>query len=135
MTNLLTFRSPFSVGLDRVINDLKENINQNLYPPHDIIRSSDTEYQIVLAVAGFSKADVKVTTKDGKLVISGQKSKPVNDENIFFVYNGISNRSFSKTFTLNDQVVVKGATLQDGLLTVEMVRQPVQSSEVEVAIN
>ena len=113
----------FLIGFDRAFAQIDKMLNnQPKYPPHDIIRVSDTQYQIVLAVAGFKKTDIDVTLDDSMLKIVGAKIHSVADQESApdYVYNGISNRSFEKTFRLHESVRVVDATVVDGLLTINL---------------
>lgn len=117
--------SPFDtrqyvVGIQRAFDVLS---NQPKYPPHDIIRVDDSQYQIVLAVAGFKKSDIEVTLDDSKLKITGARIRAVGDDDtdqIDYIYNGISHRSFTKTFGLSDTIEVVGAKVEDGILTIDL---------------
>jgi molecular chaperone IbpA len=110
--------------LFKKIDEVAQNAQK--YPPHDIIRLSETEYLINLAVAGFSKEHLSITEKDNNLIISGEipKDIPVQSDsgdihpNPHYVYKGISTRSFSKKFTIAENMTIKGATFKDGILSI-----------------
>ena len=116
----------FLIGFDKIFKDLEAQFTrpQTNYPPHDIVRLSDTSFRIDLAVAGFTKSDITVTLEKNILSVSGAKIKSVDEHEDAPVYlhRGIGNRSFKKTFTLNDQVVVKSATVVDGILSINLER-------------
>ncbi len=110
--------SPFSIGFDRMINQIElmgANQAPN-YPPYNIIREDDENYLIELAVAGFGKKDISVEMKENNLIIKGDKEKDEKER----VYSGLSARSFSRSFILAPDVIVKRVDLIDGILTVKL---------------
>lgn len=115
--------SPFSIGLfDPFLNENNSynpfNVAKNAsnYPPYNIKRKGD-EYFIELAVAGFSKEAIAIEYKDRTLTVKGEQ-KGTKDEEVEYMYNGLAARAFTKSFTLADTVIVTGASLVDGILTV-----------------
>lgn len=88
------------------------------YPPHNVIKIDEENYLIELAVAGFSKKDIDINLEKNKLVISGKKDIPET----VYIHQGISNRSFEKTFMLAQDVQVSGATYADGILGIDLKR-------------
>jgi len=126
-----------TVGFDRLF-DLLENQNRggggDNYPPFNIERSSEDEYQITLAVAGFKPNEIDITAQQNLLVISGRKDDDKQGRN--FLHVGIANRNFERRFELADFVIVRGADLQDGLLTIDLVREvPEAMKPKKIAIN
>ena len=111
---------PFTIGFDDVFNTFEtlstSNNFSSTYPPYDIVKIDDYKYNVELAVAGFSKNDIQVDYADNTLTIESKKEKETEDEN--FIHKGISKRYFKKSFTIADDVVVNGAELKDGLLTI-----------------
>ena len=109
-----------SIGFERIFNDMLRvnsvNVQQS-YPPYNIIRNSDTDYQIEIAVSGFSEDDIDITLKDSQLVITGEIKA---DDNKEFVFRGIASRKFIRTFSLADNMEVKTAKMQNGLLVVDL---------------
>jgi molecular chaperone IbpA len=110
-----------SVGFDRLF-DMLENSNfagEN-YPPFDLIKLDDNRFLIQVAVAGFGKDEIEITSQQNQLLVRGQKS----DENgSNYVHRGIANRSFERRFALADHIQVRGADLKDGMLSIELVRE------------
>ena len=106
------------IGFDHLLADMEyatTHANDH-YPPHNIIKESDTEYTIELAIAGFSKDNVTVTQKERSLKIIGEYKSKGRD----VVHRGISTRNFKRTFRLSEYVQVTGATFEDGLLAVTL---------------
>jgi len=114
-----------TVGFDRLF-DMLENARGatqgDNYPPFNIERTSETEYLVTIAVAGFKPDEIDITAQQNLLVVSGQKKVDSND-NRDFLHLGIANRNFERRFQLADHVFVRGADLADGLLTVQLERQ------------
>ena len=116
----------FMIGFDKIFKDLEAQFTrpQTNYPPHDIVRLSDTAFRIDLAVAGFTKSDISVILEKNILTVSGAKIKSVDEleDAPVYLHRGIGNRSFKKNFTLNDQVAVQSATVVDGILSINLER-------------
>jgi len=124
----------FSVGFDGFFNRLSNMDiaqSQSGYPPYNIRKINDLQYVVELALAGFSKSDIEVELTDGTLTVRSvtAKSDDVADNNekssnneIGFVHQGIAKRSFSRQFNLSDDIIVKNADLQDGMLIVNLER-------------
>lgn len=87
------------------------------YPPYNIRKLGDNKYQIEIAVAGFAKQDIEIDLEDDKLTITGKTTEDKEDN---FIFRGIAARAFTRQFTLNDQVVVKNATMVNGILKVAL---------------
>jgi molecular chaperone IbpA len=99
------------------------NGNATNYPPYNIVKTGDHTYDVELALAGFSKKDIDVTYEDNMLhVKSVHETKTENTEDGGVLHRGISKRFFSKSFTISDDVEVKGAELKDGLLKISLER-------------
>jgi molecular chaperone IbpA len=93
------------------------------YPPYNIERASENAYRISVAVAGFTDADLSIETKENRLTIRGEKQTNDEDKTGDVLYQGIAARTFERGFQLADYVKVKGASLENGLLHVDLVRE------------
>ena len=119
---------PFSVGFDNLFDDFDRMLSFNSasinhYPPYNIRKVNDTDYVIELAIAGFGKKDIEVKSVENTLTIkSKDKKEEVLDKDEDILHRGISQRSFTRSFTVAEDVVVKGADLKDGLLSVKLER-------------
>ena len=124
-----------TIGFDRLF-DLAETAQraaEDTYPPYNIARLDEDRYQISLAVAGFSPEEIAVTAEQNVVTIEGGKTEKTERE---FLYRGISTRHFKRQFNLADYVQVKGATFDNGLLKIEMVREiPEAMKPRRIAIN
>lgn len=111
------------VGFDRVANQIETARQEHAsnWPPYNVIQTNEDEYKVEIAVAGFSKNDLEVEIKEGLLTIKGEKT-PQN-ETVNYLHRGIAERSFERKFQLADHVKVVNANLNDGLLTVSLVRE------------
>jgi len=107
--------------------DLFESVNRldqaaPTYPPYNIEKTGEYEYRISLAVAGFSESDLEIEARENTLLVSGRQGKE-EDEDRQFLHRGIAARAFERTFRLADHVRVTGASLANGLLHVDLVRE------------
>jgi molecular chaperone IbpA len=113
-----------AIGFDRLFDVLEtaaRNGAPDNYPPFDIERSGDDSYRVTLAVAGFTADEIELTAQQNLLVVTGKKGE--NDEGRTFVHRGIAARGFERRFELADYVQVSGANLENGLLTIDLVRE------------
>ena len=115
---------PFSIGFDDMFEQFESMLGnggmiQSNYPPYNIRKTGKDKYAIEVAVAGFTKNDVEVEFEDKLLTVRTKKvDKTVENEGGEIIHKGISQRSFSRSFTIADDVKVSGAELKDGLLTI-----------------
>ena len=114
------FRS--TIGFDRVF-DLLENASRtqsfDSWPPYDIVRTSDDSYRITMAVAGFSESELSITHQPNLLIVAGNKPEEEGE----YLHRGIPSTSFERRFELADHVKVAKADLQNGLLTIVLMRE------------
>ena len=125
MTNLSIFNQlrPFSVGFDDMFDHFDSMVSMapSNYPPYNIVKTDNNNYNVEIALAGFSKKDITVEVENGILTIESVKDKSDKDEDTLGVlHKGISKRYFKKQFTIAKDVKVNGAELKDGLLKVSM---------------
>ena len=106
------------VGFDRVFDHFA-NVSTNSYPPHNIVKVDEDQYEIEFSLAGFSIDDINIEVKDGMLTISGEKTADERD----YVYQGISTRAFVKQFNLTDHLEVDAAEFEDGILKIALHRE------------
>lgn len=114
------FRS--GVGFDRVF-DLLDSATRvpavDNWPPYDIVKTGDHAYAITMAVAGFSRDELTITHQPNLLVVAGSKT---GEDSANYLYRGIAARAFQRRFELADHVEVRDARLENGLLTIDLVR-------------
>ena len=132
---------PVTVGFDNVFDHFERMFNDDFfnvpsvnYPPYNIVKTGVNEYNVEVALAGFSRDDVSVEFAEGILTIKSKDKTESNkkDEDGNIIHKGISKRYFSKSFTVADDVEIKGAELKDGLLTVSLERIVPESKKARV---
>ena len=115
--------APYAVGFDRIISDMFQYADNNVastgYPPYNIRKEGD-KFQIEIALAGVTKEDLEINLEDGQLTISHDPEETQVD--VEYLHKGIAQRKFKRTWTLSDDVIVKGAQMVNGLLYVELER-------------
>ena len=133
MTNLSTLRNalqafdynhmtPYAVGFDRTFDRLFDYVTHQAestgYPPYNIEKQGDYNFTIEMALAGFGKKDIEIEFAEGLLTVQSVKEKEEKET----LYKGISQRNFTRKFTLADDIIVKGAKLDNGMLTIDLER-------------
>lgn len=121
MSRVSILSSPYLLGfenLERVLERAAKSANDG-YPPYNIEQLSQTAWRVTLAVAGFAADDLAVTLEDNQLVVGGSHSK---DHESAYLHRGIANRQFQRRFVMGDGIEVRGASLENGLLSVELTR-------------
>lgn len=116
-----------TVGFDRLFSMLDQvgNVESSApnYPPYNIERSGENAYSVSLAVAGFTDADLSILVKENTLTVRGEKQSSGGNEGGAVLYQGIAERDFERSFHLADHVRVDNASLENGLLRIELVRE------------
>src|SRR5437867_4736694 len=116
-----------TVGFDRVVSTLDQLVGADgsmpSYPPYNITRTGENAYRISVAVAGFTDADLSIEAKENTLTIRGEKQTNDEEKSGDVLYKGIAERTFERSFQLADHVVVKSASLANGLLHVDLERE------------
>ena len=120
VSNTFMFPRNAFLGFDHIFDELERVAThaKDSYPPHNVVKTSDTTYQVELAIAGFAEKDIDIETKDHVLYIKGNRDAR-RDQNEY-VHKGISGRKFEKSFRLSEYTEVSGANLRDGILTVDL---------------
>ena len=132
---------PLSIGFDDVFNHFEsmfdhqiDTLNVSNYPPYNIVKSGKNKYDIEIALAGFNKKDIDVNVEDGMLTIETKKEEKASekDEDGEVLHKGISKRYFKRSFSIANDVEVKGAELKDGLLRVSMEKIIPESKKLKI---
>ena len=123
---------PITVGFDNMFDHFEHLMDDGFYrngltanfPPYNIVKTGKNSYDVELALAGFNKKDIEVQYEDNLLTVKSKKSEKVEETDVDgnIIHRGISKRFFSKSFTIANDVEVKGAELKDGLLTIALER-------------
>ena len=109
----------YSIGMDDYLNQFWDSPTTNSnYPPYNLIQVNNVESRLEIALAGFSKDEVKVYTEFGKLYVEGIKENKETDAT--FVHKGLANRSFTRVWQITDDTEVRDVRFGDGLLVVEL---------------
>jgi molecular chaperone IbpA len=112
-----------TVGFDRLVDLIDDSLRlagEDNYPPYIIARTGEDNYRISLALAGFRPEEITVTAEQNMLTVEGHNAEKDDRE---YLYRGISGRPFRRQFNLADYVEVKGASFEDGLLQIDLVRE------------
>jgi molecular chaperone IbpA len=117
------FKDPFFIGFDRALDTWSHAqtvSSATNYPPYNVIKVDEDNFVVELAVAGFAKTDINLSTADGKLIVKGELSTEDNDSK--FIHRGIAARKFTREWALGEYMEVKSAELKDGMLKIDIVR-------------
>ncbi len=109
-----------TVGFDRLF-DLLDSSTRPDWPPYNIEKRGENAYRISMAVAGFRPEEIELTQHGGSLIIVGQRKLEESGPNL--LHQGIASRSFKQTFNIADYVKVAGASLENGLLSIDLIRE------------
>ena len=111
----------FSVGFDSIFDRFfdMDTTRDSGYPPYNIRKINEAQYVIEIALAGFSKDDIEIELTEGNLAVRSKKEEETNGDESF-VHKGIAKRSFLRSWTLSDDIIVKGADLKDGMLIINL---------------
>jgi len=114
----------FSVGFDSIFDRLfdMDLTRDSGYPPYNIRKINEVQYVIEIALAGFSKEDIEVEVTEGNLAVRSKKDEQTNGDDSF-VHKGIAKRSFLRSWTLSDDIIIKGADLKDGMLIINLEKE------------
>ena len=114
-----------TVGFDRMADLidrlLSTDVADNGYPPYNIEKTAEDAYRISVAVAGFNESDLSVEVKDGALVVAARKEKDETPRT--YLHRGIATRAFERRFHLAEHIRVTGATHENGMLHIDLVRE------------
>lgn len=114
-----------TVGFDQIADlmdrALASDVGQNTYPPYNIEKTADDAWRIAIAVAGFSENDLSIEMKDRALLVTARKAEDKTERN--YLHRGIATRAFERRFQLADHVKVTGATHENGMLNIDLVRE------------
>jgi|TARA_R100001460_G_scaffold3846_1_gene11211 molecular chaperone IbpA len=129
----------YAIGFDHLMDHLvslhsNNNLTTNEYPPYDIIKEGESNYKIELAVAGFKKDELSIQLKDNTLTIKGESNS--KNSNGDYLHKNIARRSFSKDFTLAENIEVGDAEFEDGVLGVSLTHNiPEEQRPKEISIH
>jgi molecular chaperone IbpA len=109
----------YSIGMDEWFHRMGTlHQTESNYPPYNLVKEDSITFRLEVALAGFKKEEIIVTTESGKLFVEGQTEK----EDVEYVHQGLAKRAFTRSWTLSDDVEVRNVVFEDGLLTIELKR-------------
>jgi molecular chaperone IbpA len=128
------FNDPFFIGFNRELSRLNtaHKTNSQSYPPYDLLKLDEDTYRLSLAIAGFTKDDLKISVDNGTLIIKGEIVEVTDAE---VVHKGIAGRKFVRSFALGEYMEVTGAEMKDGMLHIDIDRiVPEEKKPKEISI-
>lgn len=136
MTRAVLFDSPFLLGFEhtRLLIERAAKAASESYPPYNVEELDDDRVRITLAVAGFSPDQLSVSLEQRQLIVQGKRESAAPPEDKAYLHRGIAARAFTRAFVLADGMEVQGATLEHGLLHVDVVRPPEEAPVKQIPI-
>lgn len=112
-----------AIGFDRMFEELNRtfaNSKSGNYPPHNVVQQDETHFVVEVAVAGFAESEINVELADNVLTVTGEKVRNEDEVVPNYLHQGISNRNFVRSFTLADNIEVREAVVENGILSVNL---------------
>ncbi len=122
------------IGFDQMFDQMERrfaNSVSNNYPPHNILRLGDNEYAIQIAVTGFEKSEISVTVENNVLIVKGE-SMTTDYAPDQYLHRGLATRDFCKEFPLAEHIEVSGASIKNGMLTINLIRNVPESAKPKI---
>ena len=125
------------IGFDTMFDQMERrygnSINNN-YPPHNILKTGENQYEIQIAVTGFEKSEITVSVESNVLTVTGEGEESIRHENpeIVYLHRGLATRDFVKEFPLAEHIEVVGAETKNGMLTIKLVRHVPESAKPKI---
>ncbi len=123
------------IGFDTMFDQMERrfaNSVSNNYPPHNILKTGENQYEIQIAVTGFKKDEINVTVEDNVLIIKGESQTTNESTDMVYIHRGLATRDFVKEFPLAEYIEVVGAETQNGMLSIKLVRNIPESAKPKV---
>ena len=119
---------------DQMFRDLLANTNsRDAFPFYNVVRTSETKFEVHLALAGYKMDDIQLTVEGDNLIV---KSTGINDRDVDYIHKGFTTRPFMRKFIISHDVIINGAELEDGVLRISMERQIPEKMKVkQIQIN
>lgn len=137
MARMTLFNSPLLLGFDEIERTLDRvaKMSSDGYPPYNIEQIDEDRMRITLAVAGFSEDDLQIQREGDQLIIVGRHTPDPEGEERIFLHRGIAARQFQRRFVLAEGIEIDGASLQNGLLDIDLSRPKPDTRVETIAIN
>ena len=125
------------IGFDTMFDQMERrygNSVNNNYPPHNILKTGDNQYEIQIAVTGFEKSEITVSVESNVLTVTGEGAESIRHENpeIVYLHRGLATRDFAREFPLAEHIEVVGAETKNGMLTIKLVRNVPESAKPKI---
>ena len=125
------------IGFDTMFDQMERRFSNsvsNNYPPHNIIRTGENQYEIQVAVTGFEKSEITVQVESNVLTIKGEGEESIRHENpdVVYLHRGLATRDFAREFPLAEHIEVTGAEIRNGMLIVKLIRNVPESAKPKV---
>jgi molecular chaperone IbpA len=126
------------VGFDTMFDTMERrfsnSVGNNNYPPHNILKTGENQYEIQIAVTGFKKSEIAVTVESNVLTVRGEGEESIRHEDpeIVYLHRGLATRDFAREFPLAEHIEVKGAQIENGMLVIKLVRNIPESAKPKV---
>ena len=124
------------IGFDQMFDAFERRAAQatNNYPPHNILKTGENQYEIQIAVTGFEKSEITVSVESNVLTVTGEGEESIRHENpeIVYLHRGLATRDFVKEFPLAEHIEVVGAETKNGMLTIKLVRHVPESAKPKI---
>ena len=125
------------IGFDQFFDEIERTFNvqkQDNYPPHNILKTGENQYEIQIAVTGFEKSEISVSVESNVLTVKGEGAESIRHENpeIVYLHRGLATRDFSREFPLAEHIEVNGAEIKNGMLIVKLIRNVPESEKPRV---
>ena len=125
------------IGFDTMFDQMERryaNSVNNNYPPHNILRTGENQYEIQIAVTGFEKSEISVTIESNVLTVRGEGAESIRHENpeIVYLHRGLASRDFAREFPLAEHIEITGAEIKNGMLIIKLFRNIPESEKPRV---
>jgi molecular chaperone IbpA len=125
------------IGFDQMFDQMERrysNSVSNNYPPHNILKTGENQYEIQIAVTGFEKSEISVTVESNVLTVKGEGAESVRHEQpeIVYLHRGLASRDFVREFPLAEHIEVLGAEIRNGMLIVKLIRNIPESEKPRI---
>jgi molecular chaperone IbpA len=123
------------IGFDQMFDAMERrygNSVNNNYPPHNILKTGENQYEIQVAVTGFEKSEISVTVESNVLTVRGESQSSNESTEIVYLHRGLASRDFAREFPLAEHIEVSGAEIKNGMLIVKLIRNIPESEKPRV---
>jgi len=123
------------IGFDTMFDQMERRFANQVstnYPPHNILKTGENQYEIQVAVTGFEKSEISVSVESNVLMIQGQSTADIDSSEIVYLHRGLATRDFAREFPLAEHIEVSGAEIKNGMLIVKLIRNIPESAKPKI---